>query len=449
MKNDLLQKYGGAVPRYTSYPTAPHFHDGITAVDYGRWLADIPNGSQLSLYLHVPFCARMCWYCGCHTKIVNRYQPISDYARLLIREIDLLAGAIDGRQVVSHIHWGGGTPTILTSDDMTLLMDHIRTHFLLAENAEIAIEIDPRTLDAEKVSALRRSGINRASLGIQDFNPDIQKAINRVQTFEQTRSVVGWLRDAEINSVSFDLMYGLPGQTTDDVRRTVDLSHSLGPDRLSIFGYAHVPWMKSHQKMIDDAALPDGPDRMRQALAAANQLIHLGYYQIGLDHFARPDDPMATAMKSGVLHRNFQGYTTDGAPTLLGLGSSAIGNLTQGYVQNVSSMGQYSECLEKNEFPVAKGIRLTADDRLRRTIIERLMCDLEIDLADISTEFDTGMSVFKDEMTALSEMAADHLINVKDSRIRITETGRPFVRSICAVFDQYLSTGRGRHSIAV
>ena len=449
MNTKLLEQYGGAVPRYTSYPTAPHFHDGVTAATYRQWLTEIPENGALSLYFHVPFCARMCWYCGCHTKIVNRYEPISDYAELLLMEIDMLADTLGSSRQVSHIHWGGGTPTILSSDDLQKLMDRVRERFTLTADAEVAIEIDPRTLDEAKALALVGAGINRASLGVQDFNPDIQQAINRVQSFEQTKAVVDWLRDAGIKSISFDLMYGLPNQSDDDVRRTVDLSHELSPDRLSIFGYAHVPWMKSHQKMIEEDALPDGPERMRQAMAAAERLEHHGYRQIGLDHFAKPDDDMTLALDEGALQRNFQGYTTDVAQTLLGLGSSAIGSLAQGYVQNSPSMRQYREAIQNGEFPIAKGIELNSEDRLRRNVIERLMCDLNVDLEDVASQFETALAGFEEEKSILSAMEDDGIVELDAGRIRVTETGRPFVRSVCAVFDTYLASGRGRHSRAV
>jgi len=449
MNTKLLEQYGGAVPRYTSYPTAPHFHDGVTAANYRRWLAEIPEDDALSLYFHVPFCARMCWYCGCHTKIVNRYEPVADYASLLLMEINLLADTLGTKRRVSHIHWGGGTPTILSTGDLQQLMDRVRDRFSLTDSAEIAIEIDPRTLDQGKARALVDAGINRASLGVQDFNPDIQQAINRVQSYEQTKAVVDWLRDAGIHSISFDLMYGLPNQSDDDVRRTVDLSQQLSPERLSIFGYAHVPWMKSHQKMIEEDALPDGPQRMRQAMAAAERLEYHGYRQIGLDHFAKPDDNMTRALDEGALQRNFQGYTTDSAQTLLGIGSSAIGSLAQGYVQNSPSMRQYAEAVKSGEFPISKGIELSGEDRVRRTVIERLMCDLDADLDDIAANFEAEFAGFEAEKTILTAMQDDGIVELDAGRVRVTETGRPFVRSVCAVFDTYLASGRGRHSRAV
>ena len=261
MHGKLLEKYDRPAPRYTSYPTAPHFHPGIGADDYLRWLGDLPGEVPLSLYFHVPFCKRMCWYCGCHTKVVQRYGPVSDYARLLLRETALIAAAISGAQPVTHIHWGGGTPTILSAADFGQLMEAVGKRFLVAPAAEIAIEMDPRTVTAELAAALAGAGVNRASLGVQDFTEEVQKAINRVQSFDMTARVVDWLRAAGIDGINFDLMYGLPSQTVDHVVTSIDLAVGLAPDRIALFGYAHVPWMKSHQKMISEESLPSAEDR--------------------------------------------------------------------------------------------------------------------------------------------------------------------------------------------
>lgn len=449
MTHTLLKHYGGAVPRYTSYPTAPHFHEGITSETYKGWLSEIPADEPVSLYLHVPFCQSMCWYCGCQTKIVSRYDPIADYAHHLALEIERVSQMLGRRQPVQHIHWGGGTPTILSPDDFAALMSRLQTHFNITHDAEIAVEIDPRTLTNEMSDTLARTGVNRASLGVQDFNPKVQQAINRHQTFEQTKKVANGLRQSGIRQINLDLMYGLPNQTEADARRTVDLSIELDADRYSVFGYAHVPWMKTHQKQINDNDLPDGPERMAQAQAIADQLTFHGYEPIGLDHYSRPNDRMATALKSGALRRNFQGYTTDTASTLIGFGVSAIGRLPQGYVQNISSERPYKEALGKGNLPVKRGFELSSQDDLRRQIIERLMCDLSVDLYALcqGAGFDTAL--FTDELKHLQQMEADGLVCVINDHIRITETGQPFVRSVCAVFDQYLESGKARHSRAV
>lgn len=449
MEHDLLERYGGAVPRYTSYPTAPHFHDGVNAGTYTDWLGGLDQGTALSLYLHVPFCQRMCWYCGCHTKITARYDPIHRYAQSLAGEIELVATSLGQRRQVSHIHWGGGTPTALAAADLTALMARLGTHFDILADSEIAIEVDPRTLDRDMVSALAKSGVNRVSLGIQDFDPDVQRAINRIQPLAETEARVGWLRDAGITNISFDLMYGLPGQTVHGVRRTVDLAVGMQPNRLSVFGYAHVPWMKSHQRMIDTAALGDANARMDQAAAIAERLGEHGYQQVGLDHFARADDDLCLSLKAGTLRRNFQGYTTDIAPILIGLGASAIGNLPAGYIQNDPAIGRYEAEVSAGRLATARGIATTDEDRLRRRIIESLMCSLQADLAAIAAEHKWAGQRFGPERLRLQDMAADGIVELNGEHILITETGRPFVRAIAAVFDTYIQSGAGTHSRAV
>ena len=272
MNRKYLGRYDGRVPRYTSYPTAPHFQPGVTAETYGDWLSAIGGDDTLSLYFHVPFCAAMCWYCGCHTKVVKRHQPVADYAAVLHKELSLVADAVAASPNVVHVHWGGGTPTMLSKKDFSSLMGAVRKRFRFAADAEVAVEIDPRTLGREMAETLAQAGVTRASLGVQDFNRHVQEAINRVQPFEITAAAVEDLRNAGIDAINFDLMYGLPGQSVDDVVRSVDLAVRLLPDRLALFGYAHVPWMKTHQRMIDEAALPGGPERMSQVKAAAKRL---------------------------------------------------------------------------------------------------------------------------------------------------------------------------------
>jgi len=449
MKAEHLQRHGGMVPRYTSYPTAPHFHDGITPDIYRQWLSEISPDSSLSLYFHVPFCHAMCWYCGCHTKVVNRYDPIGNYASLLKKEFELVAPSLPEGPKVTHVHWGGGTPTILSAEDFTMLMETMHKHVTFSETAEVAVEIDPRTLSLDMIKALAAAGVNRASLGIQDFNDNVQQAINRIQTFETTKEKVDSLRANGIQSINFDLMYGLPLQTIADVQRTVDLAIKMRPDRLSIFGYAHVPWMKTHQKKILDADLPGDIERMDQADSTAERLVEHGYVRIGLDHFAHPEDSLAIALKQGKLERNFQGYTNDGADNLIGFGSSAIGNLKQGYIQNQVPFRQYGAAIEAGEFPIAKGIALNQEDYIRRQIIERLMCDLEVNLEDITTGHSLAPDTFDSEIEALQPMQQDQLLEITGRQITVNEEGRHLIRSVCAMFDTYLKAGKARHSKAV
>ena len=449
MDRTLLERYDKRVPRYTSYPTAPHFHPGVNAATYERWLSAVGADTALSLYFHVPFCHEMCWYCGCHTKIVRRYEPIGEYASTMAAEVSLIGGLLESRPPVTHMHWGGGTPTILSADDLEHLMDKIRAGFNVAADAEIAVEMDPRTMTEDRVQALARAGVNRASLGVQDFNDRVQKAINRIQPYEMTAQVVAWLRGAGIEAINFDLMYGLPYQTVDDVRRTVDLAAQMRPDRVAVFGYAHVPWMKTHQKMIPDESLPDAWQRFEQAEAAAEQLAERGYRRIGLDHYALETDSMTEALDEGRLRRNFQGYTTDEARALVGFGASSIGALPQGYVQNAVPLRGWAEAVRNGHPAVDKGIAVNDDDRLRRDIIERLMCDLEVDLSEEAARYGKTAEDFSAEIEMLKPMIADGIASIDGGRISITEPGRPLMRAVCALFDTYLDTGVGRHSQAV
>jgi oxygen-independent coproporphyrinogen-3 oxidase len=442
MNPELLAKYDRPVPRYTSYPTAPHFHDGIGRHDYREWLAELPSDVRLSLYLHVPFCHELCWYCGCHTTVARRYHPVAEYRDLLLREIDLVGATIGGRRPVRHIHFGGGTPTMLAPDDLRLLGGRLRARFDLEDAAEFAVEIDPRRLTRETVDALAATGVNRASLGVQDVNPEVQLAINRWQPFTVVERAVDWLRTAGIDGINFDLMYGLPRQTTARVRASVDAALALRPSRVALFGYAHVPWMKRHQRLIDEAALPDAAERAAQFEAAGARLQEAGYVAIGLDHFALPEDSLAVAQREGRLHRNFQGYTTDDGAALLGFGASAIGSLPQGYVQNAVPILKYRDAIRGGRLATARGIRISADDRLRRGIIERLMCDFAVDLNGSARSLAA-------ELEALEPFRADGLLTVDEGVIRVESAGRPLIRTICAVFDAHLQQGLARHSRAV
>ncbi|MEK7245308.1 MAG: oxygen-independent coproporphyrinogen III oxidase [Pseudomonadota bacterium] len=445
----LFARYDRPVPRYTSYPTAPHFTPDVDAARYRCWLAALPEGETVSLYLHVPFCAEMCWYCGCHTKVAARYAPIADYAATLKREIALVAGIVGRRAPVGRIHWGGGTPTQLAPEDFLGLMAVLRTYFDVRPQTEIAVEADPRTLDDARIRALAEAGVNRVSLGVQDLNDRVQKAINRIQPFRRVAAAVEGLRGAGIGALNMDLMYGLPYQTEADVRRTVDLVASLRPDRLAVFGYAHVPWMKTHQKMIPEDALPGGLERLGQARAVAEALAAHDYRSIGLDHFARPDDSLARALDDGRLRRNFQGYTDDGAEILIGFGASAIGQFPQGYVQNAVPFHAYDAAIAAGRLAAQRGVALAPKDRLRRAVIERLMCDMKADLALLARAHGFPEDAFAAECAALAPMVADGFVEVAGSVVRIPEAGRFFMRTIAAEFDSYLGTGEGRHSRAV
>jgi oxygen-independent coproporphyrinogen-3 oxidase len=430
------------VPRYTSYPTAPHFTAAIGPDIYRSWLDALPRAATVSLYIHVPFCAELCFYCGCNTRAVRKREPVEAYAERLLDEIERLDG-VSGRKL-THLHWGGGTPSILGPQWLETIAARLASRFDLSDLKEHAIELDPRRLDRALVRSLQAIGITRASLGMQDASPHVQQAIGRVQPFELVERAAGWLREAGIVNLNVDLMYGLPSQTVRDVARNAELAASLGAQRMALFGYAHVPWFKSNQKLIDDATLPGLAERLEQAQVAADTLAGLSYQAVGLDHFALPDDDLAVAAREQRLHRNFQGYTTDEADALIGLGASAIGKLPQGFVQNAPDLGGYSRAVGAGRFATVKGLALSDDDRLRAAIIERLMCDLAVDLNTHG-----GAGRFEAEVEALAPLAAEGLLRINGARIAVTEPGRPYVRIAAAAFDAYLSASQKRHSVAV
>lgn len=445
----LIAKYDRRIPRYTSYPTAPHFTVAVDGAAYRDWLRALPEDGALSLYLHVPFCASLCLFCACHTTVVRQPEPLLAYAATLEREIDLLADAIGRDLPVRHVHWGGGTPTILPPAAIAGVMRRLRARFAVAADAEIAVEIDPRTLTPAGVEALAAIGTTRASLGVQDFDPVVQAAINRHQGLDITATAAARLRAVGIGSINLDLIYGLPHQTVEGVIDTVTQALTLAPDRAAVFGYAHVPWMKKHQALIPDAALPDAAARFAQRQAVEDTLTAHSYAAIGLDHFARPEDALAQAAASGTLRRNFQGYTTDGAPTLLGLGASSIGALPQGYVQNQPAVPAWRDAVRAGDLPIARGVALSAEDRLRREVIEQVMCRLEVDLRAVAARHGADPASLMDAAPRLQEMARDGLLVWDGYRLRMTPAGRPVVRAAAAAFDTYLREGAARHSAAI
>ena len=445
----LIAKYDRRVPRYTSYPTAPHFSAKTTPQDYAAWLRALPDDTPLSLYLHVPFCAALCLFCACHTTVVHRPEPLNAYADTLQAEIDLLATAIGRKLTVRHLHWGGGTPTSLPPAALEAVMRRLRERFDFAPDAEIAVETDPRTLSSEDVAGLARIGTTRVSLGVQDFNLEVQRAINRHQSLEVTASCAERLRAVGITSLNLDLIYGLPHQTLEGVKRTVAQAMSLKPDRAAVFGYAHVPWMKRHQSLLPESALPTAMERFAQRQAVEDVIVAHGYTTIGLDHFARPEDGLATAADQARLKRNFQGYTADDAPVLLGIGASSIGCLPQGYVQNQHTVPMWRTAVRNGTLPVARGIALTPEDRLRRAVIEEIMCRSAVDLRVVAAAHDADPASLMSAAPALQDLARDGLIEWDGYQVVVTQAGRPFVRSVAATFDTYLQAGQARHSAAV
>lgn len=437
------------LPRYTSYPAAPHFSRAISDESYHAWLASTPKSISGSLYAHIPFCRSMCWYCGCHTRITRRDAPIADYLALLGREIDLVADQLNQSLTVRHLHFGGGTPTIMAPEAFLHLVTHFKARFSFAADVEIAVEIDPRTLDDDMLPALAASGVTRASLGVQSLDPVVQRDVNRVQSFDQIASVAENLRATGIRCLNFDLIYGLPHQTIASCIETIQQCIALRPERFAVFGYAHVPTFKKHQRKIDEAALADSAGRLAQADAIANALVNAGYRRIGFDHFALPNDTMSQAQTAGRLHRNFQGYTADSSDILIGFGASAIGRLTQGYVQNEVSLPGYATRIASGRLATVRGHALTQEDRLRAEIIERLMCDLRVDLDDICRNHGVPADCLMQAKPRLDELAAERLIQIEESAVSVAEDARILVRSVASAFDAYLALSNRSYSPTV
>ncbi len=447
--HQLIEKYTKPVPRYTSYPTAPHFTDTVDSATYIDWLGALKRDQSLSLYVHIPFCDTLCWFCGCHTKHTLKYQPVADYLPVLMQEISAVARKAADKPLATRLHWGGGSPTILKPDDIILLADHIKNAFRCSDDLEFSIEIDPRELSDAQMDAMAKVGLTRASIGVQDFNPHVQARINRIQTFEETKRVVEGLRKRGVRSLNLDVMYGLPDQTRKDVEATVGRVISLDPDRIAFFGYAHVPWMKKHQTMILEKSLPDIHERFSQANHAAEKLLDAGYQQIGLDHFAKPQDALAVAARQDRLSRNFQGYTEDDADALIGFGASAIGKLPQGYIQNTTATSDYMRQVQEQGVAVAKGYELTGEDRIRAHLIERLMCDYAIDSDSLIKTWGNLAGPVVGELQELLNRDEDDFIVRDGSNYQISSKGRPYVRSIAANFDTFFTSGKARHSSAV
>lgn len=422
-------------PRYTSYPTALQFSDAVDGELYSQWLAALNPAERVSLYVHVPFCARLCWYCGCHTRVVNKPSLISDYVERLVAELALVEARLPGRLSAGALHLGGGTPNQLSRDDLVQLFAALRHVFRFAPGIEISAELDPASLTETWVRAAAYHGLTRASVGVQDLAPHVQAAVNRHEPFETVARAVGWLRAAGIGSINLDLMYGLPRQTTADVRATLDAVLTLRPERVALFGYAHVPWAKPHQRLLPEHELPGPEARLEQSQAAAERLAREGYIAIGIDHYALPSDTLAIAAAAGALRRNFQGYTVDAHPTLLGFGASSIGRLPQGYVQNAPSEVAWRAAIGEGRLPVARGLILTDEDRLRGDVIERLMCDFKVDLGQVALRHGVCSSIFREDLAALQGLADEGLVIIDGGVVEVTPVGRAYVRLAAQAFD--------------
>ncbi len=423
------------VPRYTSYPTAPQFSADVGCSDYRRWLRTVASGETISVYLHIPFCQAMCWYCGCHTTVTRRPEPVERYVAALGREISAVAQELPQDIAIGHLHWGGGSPTLLPRFAIEQLSDQLQERFSFRTGAEIALEVDPRTLTKSIAETFAAAGVNRASLGVQSFDPLVQRAINRVQSFEVTREAVDLLRESGVRRLNFDLIYGLPSQTVSSCMASVERALELRPDRFSIFGYAHVPSFKPHQRKIDERALPGEKERHEQFSEMAALLVQQGYVAVGLDHFALPDDPLAVAAAARRLRRNFQGYTVDCCPTLVGFGASAIGQMRRGFIQNAARIPDYERRIAADGLAVARGCALTDEDRARGAIIEQLMCNYEAEVGELPA--------------SLEELEDDGLISRDGTRIKVADQAKPLVRTVAAAFDAYLPRSAATHAPAV
>jgi oxygen-independent coproporphyrinogen-3 oxidase len=417
------------IPRYTSYPTTPHFKPQLEHGAYTSWLEALAPEESLSLYLHIPYCRKLCWFCGCHTKVVNSDAPVKRYLELLKKEMQLLTPYLTANRV-THLHFGGGSPSLIDGDDFIDLMQAIRNCFTVTPEAEIAIELDPRTVETASVCAYREAGVTRASLGIQDFDPTVQRAINRWQPYDVVAGAIAALREQNIGAIHVDLVYGLPYQTEATVRHTLEQTLTLAPDRISTFGYAHVPHIKKRQTLIPEEALPKAEAREHLFEVATTLLRQAGYIPIGMDHFAKPEDPLAIAAQTRSLHRNFQGYTTDTARALIGLGVSSISSLPQGYAQNEPDVTAYAEQLSRHTLPIRRGLALTDSDKQRHRIIMSLMCQLS---ATVPEEI---LCAVQEKLTPHIE--AGHIIQESPTSLKVTPLGKERLRLIAAAFDAYL-----------
>ncbi|WP_116294030.1 oxygen-independent coproporphyrinogen III oxidase [Cupriavidus taiwanensis] len=443
----LAGRIDGNGPRYTSYPTADRFHNGPDLSLYHDALdacsANAP--APLSLYLHIPFCENICYYCGCNKIITRDHGRSARYVSYLGREMALVAGRLGTRRQVIQSHWGGGTPTFLNPEEMRRVMALLNTHFALAADGEHSIEIDPRRVDQDRMALLAELGFNRVSLGVQDFDPEVQQAIHRIQPFEETRAVVDAARALGFRSVSLDLIYGLPHQTAARFGRTIDQVLALRPDRLSVYSYAHLPHVFKPQRRIDENALPPAGEKLDILVSTIERLTAEGYVYIGMDHFALPDDDLAVAQREGRLQRNFQGYSTHAGYDQVGLGISAIGAIAGRYVQNARTLDDYYGALDQGRLPLARGVAMTADDHLRREIIGDLMCNGVLDLPAIEVRHGIDFDhAFAAELAELDRLAADGLVCREPGRITVSPLGRLLVRRVAMVFDRYLRDDAAR-----
>ncbi|GAB4374634.1 MAG: oxygen-independent coproporphyrinogen III oxidase [Calditrichia bacterium] len=445
---ELLKKYDRPGPRYTSYPTAPHFQADFDSVDY---LKEIERSNaltppvDLSLYFHFPFCASQCYYCACNNIVTGDVKRIADYLTDLKKEIKMLSARLNPARQVVQMHWGGGTPTYLTPEQIADIYQYIGEHFNFSKNAEVSIEIDPRRLRKNHLPTLRKLGFNRVSFGVQDFDPQVQEAVNRIQPEELTYRVVQESRDLGFLSVNIDLIYGLPYQTVASYQKTLDKIIQISPDRLAVFNFAHVPWLKKHQKLLKPETLPGPEEKLQILKLVIERLTESGYVFIGMDHFARPEDELSLALKNHTLHRNFQGYTTLAGAEVFALGITAISQLRYAYAQNSKTCEQYKALLDAGRFPTVLGVALTDDDRLRREVITELMCNNRIVKTDFEKKYGIQFdSYFADALEKLDEFQLAGLLKNSAKKIQVSEAGRLIIRNMAMAFDAYLAEDQSR-----
>ena len=441
---DLINRYDKTGPRYTSYPTAVQFVEDYTVRDYRNWAYESNNDpipAPLSLYLHIPFCNTICYYCACNKIVTKDYNKAEAYVQLLKKEIGLHAALFDRDRPVLQMHWGGGTPSYLKNEHVRELLDCINENFSLTNDAdgEFAIEVDPRTVDANRIKTLRELGFNRISFGVQDFNPEVQDAINRINSKEQILSVINAARDARFHSINIDLMYGLPKQTLSSFADTIRATIETSPDRIAVYNYAHLPEMFKPQRRIDEHELPSPQDKLDMLQQTINMLQDADYVYIGMDHFAKKDDDLVRAQQNGSLYRNFQGYSTNADCDVIAMGVTAIGRIGDNYSQNTRALDQYEATLAKNEIPVFRGLELEPDDLLRKEVINQIMCYFRLDIAKLSSKWGIDFNeYFEREFVHLRQMEKDGLISITPEQIEVLPAGRLLARSVCMEFDRYL-----------
>jgi len=447
---ELINRYAQAGPRYTSYPTAVQFHDGFNWEHYVRNARETNEDlipASLSLYFHLPFCSRVCYYCACNKIITNNRAHAGPYLEDLHQEIRMQGDLFNKDRQVDQLHWGGGTPTFINNDQMRELMEITRRHFTLRENdsGDYSIEIDPREVQDETISVLREIGFNRMSIGVQDFDPEVQKAVNRIQTPEQTCKVMETARKAGFKSINLDLIYGLPKQTIESFHATLKQITEFQPERIAVYTYAHLPHIFKTQKQINEADLPEPDEKLKIMQDTIQFLYENGYVYIGMDHFARPNDELAVAQRKGTLHRNFQGYTTHANCDLIGMGITAISKVGQCYAQNVRTLDNYKQSISAGRIPVMRGVKLDDDDRLRRDVITRLICHFHINFSEIEEDHYIDFhDYFYNELISLQEMEKHGLLRLGPEGITVLPKGRLLIRNICMVFDKYLRSGTGK-----